>query len=230
LVPGWGLKCDCSPCDPAEPSITTRDFRGRLRIEHSIVGALAINEDEVKRDPVRLEVSDSIVDATSAERAAIAAQGGGVAHLAAVIRRSTIIGRVRTHAIDLAENSILLGEVLALRRQRGCMRFCYVPDGSRTPRCHRCQPDLAEQTAASTAEGALQRRRVVPQFTSARYGSPGYCQLSDACPVEITRGADDESEMGVFHDLFQPQREAGLRARLDEHTPASTNVAIIHAT
>jgi hypothetical protein len=31
---------------------------------------------------------------------------------------------------------------------------------------------------------------------------PGeYCQLADACACEIKRGADDESEMGVFRDL-----------------------------
>jgi hypothetical protein len=54
--------------------------------------------------------------------------------------------------------------------------------------------------------------------------------LTDSCPEEITRGADDESEMGVFHDLFQPQRAANLRARLDEFTPAGTDARIIFAT
>jgi len=44
------------------------------------------------------------------------------------------------------------------------------------------------------------------------------------------RGADDESEMGAFHDLFQPQREANLLARLDEFTPAGMDVGIIHAS
>ena len=46
-----------------------------------------------------------------------------------------------------------------------------------------------------------------PRFNSTRYGSPTYCQLADDCADEITRGADDESEMGAFHDLFQPQRD-----------------------
>jgi hypothetical protein len=36
--------------------------------------------------------------------------------------------------------------------------------------------------------------------------------------------------MGVFHDLFQPQREANLRARLDEFTPAGMDAGIIFAT
>jgi hypothetical protein len=62
-----------------------------------------------------------------------------------------------------------------------------------------------------------------------RYGTPAYCQLAATCAEEIKRGADDESEMGVFHDLFQPQREANLRTRLDEFTPAGTDAGIILA-
>ena len=62
-----------------------------------------------------------------------------------------------------------------------------------------------------------ERQRVRPQFNGIGYGAPTYCQLADDCAPEIKRGADDESEMGVFHDLFQPQREAHLRARLVEY-------------
>ena len=47
---------------------------------------------------------------------------------------------------------------------------------------------------------------------------------------EIARGADDESEMGAFHDLFQPQRVANLRARLAEYVPAGMEAAIIFAS
>jgi hypothetical protein len=36
--------------------------------------------------------------------------------------------------------------------------------------------------------------------------------------------------MGVFHDLFQPQRAANLHARLNEYTPAGMNVGIIFAS
>jgi hypothetical protein len=36
--------------------------------------------------------------------------------------------------------------------------------------------------------------------------------------------------MGVFHDLFQPQRAANLRARLDEYMPAGMDAGIIYAT
>jgi hypothetical protein len=36
--------------------------------------------------------------------------------------------------------------------------------------------------------------------------------------------------MGVFHDLYQPQRAANLRARLDDYTPAGMDAGIIYAT
>ena len=58
---------------------------------------------------------------------------------------------------------------------------------------------------------------------------PGYAQLRMTSGMEIRRGAEDESEMGVFHDLFQPQREAGVRTRLEEFTPAGMDVSILFA-
>ena len=49
------------------------------------------------------------------------------------------------------------------------------------------------------------------------YGDAGYCQLTQHCASAITQGADDESEMGVFHDLFQSRRTTNLRVRLGEY-------------
>jgi hypothetical protein len=136
------------------------------------------------------------------------------------MRRSTVFGQMQVHSVELAENSIFMGKLYAVRRGIGCVRFCYVTPGSRTPRRFRCQPDLV---------GAAEQDRVRPEFTSVRYGTPGYCQLALSCAIEIRQGADDGSEMGVFHDLFQPQREAMLRARLNEFTPAGMESGIIFA-
>jgi hypothetical protein len=85
------------------------------------------------------------------------------------------------------------------------------------------RPDTAIINAAKTQE----RFRVRPIFNSVRYGTPAYCQLAECCAEEIKRGADDESEMGVFHNLFQPQRMANLAVRLDEYLPARMDVGII---
>ena len=250
LVPGWGIGSDCEPRRPAEPSLTLTDFRGRVAIEHSIVGSIQVNASEVTADPVEVAIADSILDATSPEREAIGAPGCLVAPVVLTIRRTTVFGEVQVHAIKLGENSIFYGLVTVARRQFGCLRFCYVPPRSRTPRRYHCQPRQAEAAAEEALRDeaartdppgapdageverarALERERVRPRFNSVRYGAPTYAQLADWCPPEILWGADDESEMGAFHDLFQPQREANLRARLEEFTPAGSDAGVIHAT
>jgi hypothetical protein len=55
------------------------------------------------------------------------------------IARSTIIGELCVHAIELGENSIFYGKVCAERRQHGCVRFCYVTPESRTLRSIRLE-------------------------------------------------------------------------------------------
>ena len=201
----------------------------------------------VWNEPISIQLSDSILDATEqpsdAERYSLhdPSQSGNIAHVLLTVQRCTVSGILAVHAIELAENSLFNDCLNVARRQLGCMRFCYVPHGCRTPKRYHCQPELAEQTrenelrqthpgltqAEIDAERAFERERVRPQFSGLRYGQPTYCQLSATCAEEIKRGADDELEMGVFHDLFQPQREANLRARLDEFTPTGMNAGII---
>lgn len=232
LVPGWGVHCDCEPKGPNEPSLELVNTTARVTIEHSIIGSIFVTADEVARDPMVIEASDSIIDATSEERVAIGSSDQQMAFASLRIVRCTVIGQVLAHALILGENSLFAGLLRVARRQVGCVRFCYVMPGSRTPRRFQCQPDLAEQAVpAGDAEAAgIERLRVKPVFTSVRYGQPGYCQLHLACAPEISGGADDESEMGVFHDLYQPQRAANLRTRLNEYTPAAMEAGIIYGT
>ena len=128
------------------------------------------------------------------------------------------------------------------------MRFCWVEPGSRTPARYECQPDLVRQTihdeveqgskvelgkvprSDEAADQAQETERVRPRFGSLRYGTPTYCQLAQTCAPEITSGADDGSELGAFHDLFQPQRLANLNDRLQDFTPADMNSAVIIVT
>jgi len=244
LVPGWGLHCDCEPHSPSEPSLELVNSPVCVTIDHSIIGSILVNWDERAEEPLKLRISDTIVDATSSELAALSGPEGCIASAVLRIVRCTVIGSLQTHVFETAENTIFDGLVTAARRQTGCVRFCYVPPGSRTPRRYECQPDLVEAKAraqlletnpSATPDQIAQAQeaedmRVQPEFNSTRYGTPDCCQLADACAVEIRRGADDESEMGAFHDLFQPQREANLRARLEEFTPAAMEAGIIHAT
>jgi hypothetical protein len=242
LVPGWGLDNNCDPKRPNEPSLELYNVRARVQIEHSILGSIQVNESQVTADPIPIQITDSILDATSDDREALGAPARRPAHAVLDIRRSTVFGIVEVHSIELAENSIFTGCLEVARRQLGCMRFCYVPPGCRTPRRYRCQPDLVEKPILELFAGdniseeeknqriQMERLRVRPQFNSVRYGKPAYCQLAETCAIEIKRGADDESEMGVFHDLFNPQRDANLRARLNEYTPAGTDAGIIYAS
>ncbi|MET0309924.1 MAG: hypothetical protein ABW023_14555 [Sphingomonas sp.] len=227
LVPGWGITCDCDPKRPNEPSIELVDCTARIRIAWSILGSIQVTADEVQSDPVEIAISDSIVDSTGEQRAAISASNLPLAFAKASFVRCTVFGGVQLHAIPLAENSIFTGQIRVARRQLGCMRFCYVPPGSRTPRRSHCQPDLAR--AVPDVDPEIETERVRPHFASIRYGNAAYAQLSPWCATEIRRGADDESEMGVFHDLFQPQREANLRQRLSEYSPASAEADVIFA-
>jgi hypothetical protein len=242
LVPGWGLHNDCEPHRPAEPSLELFNVHAVVRIEHSIIGSIQVNVDQVHAEPIPISVSDSFLDATDGDREAIGAPGRPVAHAVLTIRRCTVFGIVQVHAAELAENCIFNDCLNVARRQPGCMRFCSVPVHCRTPRRYNCQPDLVSKPILEAFERgkiteaekerrlAIERQRVQPQFTDRRYGRPGYGQLADICAIEIKRGADDESVMGAFHDLYNPQREANLRARLDEYTPAGVQTGIIFET
>lgn len=235
LVPGWSLDTDGYPESETEPSVELTNTSARLRVERSIVGSILVDVSEVTIDPIEISLADSVLDATKPDLEALYGPDDTHAHATLRVVRSTVFGLVRAHAISLAENSIFSGRVRVARTQAGCVRFCYVPPGSRTPRRHSCQPDsalspLRGNDAATVAERERTEMRVRPVFNSVRYGTPAYCQLAETCPREISRGADDESEMGVYHDLFQPQREANLRARLDEFTPAGVDAGIIFAT
>jgi hypothetical protein len=229
LVPGWTLGHNCDPEHETAPSIELIDTTARVNIEHSIVGSILVDQNEVLTDPLRLSISDSIVDATREDYEAIGVSGTGraVAHALLTIARCTVIGEVNVHAIELAENCIFHGHVRVARSQIGCMRFCYVDDCSRTPRRYDCQPDAAMAAVKTDRAKRQAERRVRPRFESLRYGAPTYCRLHSTTAPEIARGADDESAMGVFHDRFEPQREANLHTRLDEFTPAGISNTVI---
>jgi hypothetical protein len=221
LVPGWSLEPACTPSSPEEPSLVLERATASVHIDRCVLGSIQVLGDEVGTDPLPIHLRDSILDATGHDLAALSAPDGGHAHAELHACRATIIGEVRVHAVRVVSDSIFTGLLHVARRQTGCLRFCYVPPDSRTPRRFRCQPDLA---------GPADAARVRPLFASERYGTPDYGQLAAGCADEITRGAEDGAEMGVFHDLYQPQRTDNLRARLAEYTPAGTDAGISFVT
>ncbi len=154
-----------------------------------------------------------------ASRPAIAGDDGGDTPAPLTrIERSTVIGDAIVNEVDLVTDSIFTGALRSDRRQAGCVRFSYLPNGSLTPRRYGCHP-------SSTDSGPVR-----PDFTSLRFGEPGYCQLADGCADEIARGASDGVEMGAFHDLRQSQRDDDLRYALGEYLRFSLEAGIFHVT
>ncbi|HUX88236.1 MAG TPA: hypothetical protein VMW65_14635 [Chloroflexota bacterium] len=159
-----------------------------VTVERCITGPI-VGADTIQA----LNIVDSIVDAGSA---------AAITGPATNIETSTIYGTTTVRDVS-ASDSIFTGLVQAVRRQTGCVRYCYLPFDSRAPRRYRCLP------ADSQSAG-----RLVPRFTSTVYGQPGYGQLDIAGPVELTTSADDEGELGALHYLQQTQRLKNLRASL----------------
>jgi hypothetical protein len=242
LVPGWSLECDCTTQRGEEPSIELIRTPAKLVVDHAITGSVRVTLDEPAGDPIQIDAHDSIIDATRTSLPAINGPDDGYAYATVRLRRCTVIGSVLIHALALGDNTIFLGLLRVARRQQGCARFCWIEPGSRTPSRYECQPDLVRQAvSAAVAPGGLtaaqvpadqdaETNRVRPRFGSLRYGSPVYGQLTLDCAPEITSGADDESEPGAFHDLFQPQRLANLTDRLQDFTPADMSSAVFIVT
>jgi hypothetical protein len=106
---------------------------------------------------------------------------------------------------------------------------------ARTPPRFRCVPDsLSDASCAPEDCGcgpftANSSVAVAPKFVTLEFGRPGYCELAIDCPPAIRRGAQDESELGVYHDNYWPQREALLAAEVQAYTPADITSAVILA-
>ena len=225
LVPGRSLLDDGKPVKPKSSSLIIKSPEARVEIDHCILGAIHATVD------AEIKISDSIVDATDQTNIAYRGTSSTTDFGAPLqITNSTVIGQVRTSILRLASNTIflasfdsqadkqkLIAPVLAERRQEGCARFSYLSPGARVPVRYHCQPE---------SDASLIR----PRFGSTHFNDPAYCQLSAFGPCEIRQGADDEAEMGAFHDLYEPQRETHLRTRLNEYLRFGLEVGILYAT
>jgi hypothetical protein len=221
-VPGISLDDEGKPEHPNTPSLIIESTNAHVEIDHSIVGAIRADKD------AEVTIRDSIIDATNETNLAygeIRSYGAGLR-----IINSTVIGQVRTRIMRLASNTIFLasfasaaerktwaGPVCAERRQEGCVRFSYLSRDASVPVRYYCQPE---------SDASLVR----PLFVSTHFNDPAYCQLSTSCPCEIRRGGDDEASMGAFHDLYEPQREAHLRTRVQEYLRFGLEAGVFYVT
>jgi hypothetical protein len=185
----------------------------------------------------------------TSRRFAIAADAAGdVPGPPTTLMRTTIFGEVHVQQLPLASEVIFTSVVRSQRRQNGCVRFSFVPEGSVTPRRYRCQPDfeILQRTQQAEQDAALHgltlsnadrdairddvRSWLKPSYTDFHYGLPAYGQLSTSCPQQILTGAANESEMGSFCFLQQPQRAESLRVRLIEYLPFGLQPGLIYVT
>jgi hypothetical protein len=241
MVPGRLLTEAGLPFNPDLDSLRTLSSNDwpTATVDSCIVGPIRLPE-----GCPGLTLRDSIVDAPSvahAEQPAIAADDAAdEPGPPTTIERCTVWGELYVKQLEASE-TIFNQRVRVEQLQGGCMRFCWLPLSSETPRRYECQPVLALQKEAlrlgraavdelTAAESAAVLARVRPTYTSIHYGDPSYAQLGHHCPAEISQGAEDGSEMGVFCSLKQPQREANLRLRLKEYLPFGLEPGLIFTT
>lgn len=247
LVPGLTLNRFGEPESPDSASIVIESANCELILEACVTGPIRLVRD------ARLEAHECAIDALAPESVAIAAPDGSAAAAPVTLVNCTVIGKVHSVEFTLASNTLFDARLLegdawsaalrAERRQSGCVRYCWLPAAVRLPKRYRCQPDTAAEAAveqallrapalsaaAQASVAANARARVRPLFTDRRYGRPAYLQLADGIAPEIATGADDESEIGVWHGLFQAQREAHLLTRLDEYLRVGLEAGVFHA-
>ncbi|ADW69482.1 hypothetical protein [Granulicella tundricola] len=222
LAPGAIRAIEGAPAQPAGPRLYVEAEDVQLALDHTITGALRL------RESGDLTAISCIIDAGAATEIAYANEDCSASGAAMTMTNCTVIGLLQTRQIVLASNCIfdaLIQEgslfpfpVNADQLQQGCTRFCYVPPGSRVPRPYRCYP------------GSGTGKAHVPAFTSRRQGDAGYCQLAFSTGTEIMQGADDGSEMGVFHDLHQPQRLSNLQLMLQDNLRFGLEAGIFFAS
>ena len=156
---------------PGKPRLTVDAGNDNLAIgiDHTITGGIDFSACEAT-----VTISDSIVDASQASPS-IALKCYNVE-----IDGSTVFGLVNVVLIN-ASNSIFTDVVTSRRRQVGCIRFCFVPFGSKVPRQFRCQPALylGNFSGAMNNQKNILALNVWPncRFTSLKYGDAGYAQL-----------------------------------------------------
>ena len=230
LVPGHERTADGKPRRPDRASLIVLDPAAVVKIERSVLGSIVAVEGAV------VEIVDSIVDASGRGAVAICGRpstgplrtvttvadmaiGDGLTPAGSLsLDATTVVGGIRCTTLD-ASNSLLAASlpagdprpaaVFAERKQEGCVRYTFLPSGSRTGRRFHCVPDPDDPPH--------EQRATRPRFDDMRFGSPGYLRLRTAAHPRIRRGADDESEMGATHRVHAPQREANLAIRMDEY-------------
>jgi hypothetical protein len=231
IVPGWALGPNGEPqtAYAGLPSLSVEASGVFVQINQSILGPLWLNGESTA------SFTDSILDAT--DPALVACVAGIDANTkrpipsgALTMQGCTVIGKVYASLLSLVSDCIFWAELTeadvsttpplwnaslwTARQQQGCVRFSFIPAGAILPRNFEC----VEQSTGGPA----------PMFYSLRYGNSAYAKLLPTTDPAIRQGADDAGEMGAFHFLLAPLREADLSIRLQEYMPVGLEFGIFY--
>ena len=132
-----------------------------------------------------------------------------------LLNKCTIGGTVDVRTLE-ASDCIFNKNVNVQRSQVGCVRFCYVPQGSKVPKAFKCQPDYAIELNPTVNPDRV-RSRVTPSYVSVILGQPAYRQLSNATAIEVLAGASNGCEMGAYNRELQQYRLTNLSTTLTDY-------------
>jgi hypothetical protein len=180
-----------------------------LVIERCILPGITINGPNGNID--RITINDSIIDASKPGATGIAA-----ARSELTLSRSTVIGRsINALAVDVerlwASDTLIAAQADVTDLQSGCFRFSARGPGSRVP--HPYESHMVDDLARL--------------FASRRFGDPHYAELSARAPHEITRGSEDDCEIGSMAGALRPVRQDGLITKIEEYMPFGRTPALI---
>jgi hypothetical protein len=145
----------------------------------------------------QLVIRDSIVQSLDPSLEAIALSTSTL-----TLTRVTVFGGVDVNRL-FASEALITGLVDVTDTQNGCFRFSAAPEGSRLPRPY--------QSVVLVDAAHI--------FTSRQFGHPGYAQLSETTPLDLSRGAENGSEMGAFSQLLNPIKLDSLSVKVEEYMP-----------
>ena len=211
---GEQARLDPLQCVPI-PAITL-EIQGqvdRLLIDRCITGPIL--EATSSGDPCSardIAICDSIVHSLDPAVPAISSRIAGLE-----LQRATVFGDVVVNRLYSTE-ALIQGTVRVTDNQTGCFRFSATdahPD-------RRLPPQFESHLLAPAIPNHV--------FVSRRFADPGYAQLGPTAPVEIRRGGENRSEIGVFNRRTLPIRQEDLEAKVAEYLPFGLIAQFIRAT
>ena len=199
-----------------------------LAVAGCVLGPLYLNGESTA------SLSDTILDASDPTAVAIVASiGVGLAPVvsgALTMNGCTVIGKVYASLLSLASNCLFIAALSeadissaprlwnaplwSARRQQGCVRFSYVPTG--------------EDPAPSVPLRGAGAGRARSDVLRAPVRRPCIRQIAAHDRHVDSPGRGRRQQIGAFHPVLAPQREADLLTRLAEYVPVGLEYGIFY--